>query len=517
MLPGKVYRPEDILKILRKRFWVIVVPWAVVAAVTAFVARKLPDVYMSDVLIQVVPPRVPGNIVQPMTTGGLEERLRGLDQKIVTRSRLERLIQDLNLYPEERANNMIMQDVVERMRADIGRTAVRGDAFKVTYYGRDRMTVKRVVDELGSFYITEGTADGKTRAEDTSSFVGNAVEEARRKLVAQEQKVTEYKLKHPGELPAERGSNQMAISSIQQQLQSLTQVISADTTQKVSLERQIQMLEDASEASMAGPPPAPPSQISTWLDEQRRTEAALKAQGKSATHPEMALVRKRIKDLEDQLEAERLRAPVGAGSAISQAEQSRRKTLQGLRAELETVKARLEDNHKHERALRGQVSGYQARVDRSPIREAELNDLERDLATYRAAYNELVGNQIKSDLAVDLQAAQIGERFHLLDQARVPERPASPNRPLINIFGLLGGLAAGLGLAALLEYRDKSFKTDTELSSVLALPVLAVVPLMESEAERRATFRKRIFLTAGLGSTVAICAAVVAYTFVYMR
>lgn len=517
MLPGKVYKPEDILKILRKRFWVIVVPWAVVAAGTAFVARKLPDVYKADALIEVAPPRVPGNIVQPMTTANLEERLRGLDQKIVTRSKLERLIQDLNLYAEERQSNMIMEDVVQKMRRDIGRTAVRGDAFQVSYFGRDRVTVKRVTDQLASFYVTEGIADGKTRAEDTSSFVKNAVEDARRELVAQEQKVTEFKLKYPGELPAERGSNQMAISSIQQQLQSLTQLISADTTQKVALERQIQMLEDASEASIAAPPVAPPSQISVWLDEQRVREAAFKARGLSATHPDMAQVRKRIKDLEDQLEAERLRAPVGAGSAISQAEQNRRKALQGLRADLEMVKARLEDNHRQERALRGQVSAYQARVDRSPVREAELNDLERDLETYRANYNKLVGDEIKSNLAVDLNTAQIGEIFRVIDAARMPERPNSPNRTLINIFGLLGGLAVGLGLAALIEYRDKSFKTDTELSSVLALPVLAVVPLMESEAERRAAFRKRIFLTAGLGSTVAICAAVVAYAFIYVR
>ena len=516
MLPGKVYKPEDILKVLRKRFWLIVAPWAIVAAGTAVVARKLPDVYSSWAVIQVIPPRVPGNIVQPMTTSSLEERLRSLDQRIVTRTKLERLIQELNLYPDER-QSMLMQDVVERMRNDITRTPVRGDAFSLTYHGRERTTVKKVAEELASFYITEGLADGKTRAEDTSQFLGGAVEEARRKLLLQEQKVTEFKLKHPGELPSERGSNQMAITSIQQQLNSLAQFISADVTQKVNLERQIQMLEDASESSGAAPVQAPPSQISVWLDEQRKTEAALKAQGKGPGHPEVAQVRRRIKELEDQLNAERLQAPVGSGSALSVAEQNRRKQLQALKSDLENVKASLADRQAQERILRGQVGGYQARVDRSPIREAELAALERDLESYRRAYNELVGNQIKSDLAVDLQTKQIGEQFSLLETPRAPERPTSPNRLLINIFGLLGGLAVGLGLAALFEYRDRSFKTDTELASVLSLPVLAVVPLMESEAERRAAFRKRLILNAGLGSTVVVCAALLAYTFVYMR
>ena len=116
-----------------------------------------------------------------------------------------------------------------------------------------------------------------------------------------------------------------------------------------------------------------------------------------------------------------------------------------------------------------------------------------------------------------LERRQIGEQFNLLDAARLPERPFSPNRILISLFGILGGLAVGLGLIALLEYRDSTFKTDSELAGVLALPVLAVVPLMRSDAERRAEFRKRLLLNLGLGSTVLVCLAVLTYTFVFVR
>jgi hypothetical protein len=52
MLPGKVFRPEDVLRIARKRAWLILVPWALIAASTAVVARKLPDTYRSSALIQ---------------------------------------------------------------------------------------------------------------------------------------------------------------------------------------------------------------------------------------------------------------------------------------------------------------------------------------------------------------------------------------------------------------------------------------------------------------------------------
>jgi hypothetical protein len=69
-------------------------------------------------------------------------------------------------------------------------------------------------------------------------------------------------------------------------------------------------------------------------------------------------------------------------------------------------------------------------------------------------------------------------------------------------------------LIALLEYRDASFKTDDEVTSVLSLPVLAVVPLMRSDVERRKVSRRNIVVGIGLGSTVTACLAVLVYTFI---
>ena len=43
MLPGKKYTPDDILLILRRRYWLLLLPLAVVSALTAIAARVLPD------------------------------------------------------------------------------------------------------------------------------------------------------------------------------------------------------------------------------------------------------------------------------------------------------------------------------------------------------------------------------------------------------------------------------------------------------------------------------------------
>jgi hypothetical protein len=79
---------------------------------------------------------------------------------------------------------------------------------------------------------------------------------------------------------------------------------------------------------------------------------------------------------------------------------------------------------------------------------------------------------------------------------------------------MVAGLGLGLALVVLLEYRDFSFKTDEEVADLLELPVLAVVPLMESESERRRASRRRWMRVCVLGSTVACCAVVLVYALV---
>ena len=64
---------------------------------------------------------------------------------------------------------------------------------------------------------------------------------------------------------------------------------------------------------------------------------------------------------------------------------------------------------------------------------------------------------------MNLERRQIGEQFRIIDPARMPERPISPDRCGINMMGLLAGLALGLALVALLEYRDTTFKTDEDV------------------------------------------------------
>jgi succinoglycan biosynthesis transport protein ExoP len=512
MLPGKTYKPEDVLAIIRKRFWMLVVPCAVVGATTAAVARKLPDMYQSTAMIQVIPPQVPTNIVAPSTNVSLNDRLQATKQTILSRTRLERMILDFGLYEAER-KKQIMEDVVTSMRKDILIDPTKGDTFTVTYRGRNPAQVMKVTEALASSFKNENAQEGARRAEDTTSFVESAADEAKRKLQATEDRLKQYKLLHAGELPQQLQANMQAVQNINQQLASLAQQMNNDNNAKVNLERSIAQLEDQGNVTATADPGGTAAQ--RLAAAKAEFALATDVRGLTPDNPIYKKLQAAVKRLESEAQTEALKAPLSGGA--SPAESQRLARLAGYKDDLERVKQNLELGKEREKQLRQQANVYQAYIDKVPMRDAELTELMRDYDAQNKLYQELFSAKERSSMSVNAERRQIGEQFVLVDAARMPEKPFSPNRVAWNFFGILGGLGLGLGLIALIEYRDTTFKTDDELATALALPVLAVVPLMKADSERKADFRKALMLNVGLASVVLVCLAVLTYSFVFIR
>jgi hypothetical protein len=155
------------------------------------------------------------------------------------------------------------------------------------------------------------------------------------------------------------------------------------------------------------------------------------------------------------------------------------------------------------------ANSHAGRVQAAPSLESQQTELMRDYTTLQDGYTTLLRKSEESKIAVNLERRQIGEQFRILDGARLPERPVSPNRLRINMMGLFGGLAIGLALAALLEYRDTTLKSDVDIVTSLALPVLAVIPIMTNATERRSIRRRKLLMAGAASVTCMLVAAAV--------
>ncbi len=520
MLPGKTYDPITVLTILRRHIWLALVPFAVVAAATAVVASLLPDRYRSETLILVVPQRVPESYVKATVTSRIEDRLQALSQQILSRTNLERIIQDFNLYPEQRGT-VTMEEIVGEMRRDIRLDVVRGDAFRVAYIGGEPRTVMEVTDRLAALVIDENLRDREVLAEGTNQFLESQLQDARQRLMEHEKKLETYRKQYAGELPSQQNSNIQAMQNAQLQIQSIIESINRDRDRRRTVERQLEDLQQEILPALppvtlqAGDAAAQGGTAAQQLEAARASLQALELRFKP-DHPEINLWKRRIRDLERKAEVEALNAPAGAPAvaAVSPAEAARRKRIRDVQGELEALDREIASRQDEERRLRTIAGSYQRRMEMAPTRESELVELTRDYGTLQTIYQNLLTKNEEAKIAASLERRQSGEQFKVLDPARMPERPYSPNRLLIALTGIMVGLGLGIGLIAIAEYRDGSFRTDDEVASVLSLPVLAVIPVMLSNAERRRQLRRRVAVGVGLGATIMGAFAVVVYTLV---
>lgn len=179
---------------------IIAAPTILLAIVGYAASFWITPLYRSETVILVVPQRVPADVVRPTTTVTIEDRLQRLSQQIMSRTRLERVINDFNLYPDARRTGP-MENVVERMRKDIAFAIVRGDAFRVSYVGSDPRTTMRVTERLATLFIDENLRDREVLAEGTHEFLDAQIEDARRRLIELGKTLTERRVAGNDTLP----------------------------------------------------------------------------------------------------------------------------------------------------------------------------------------------------------------------------------------------------------------------------------------------------------------------------
>jgi polysaccharide chain length determinant protein (PEP-CTERM system associated) len=486
VLPGKTYTLEDIVQIaLRRKRWILL-PLVIAFLSAVEVGRLMPERYRSETVMMLLPQRIPDNYVRSSVTMGLQDRLTTLNQKIMSRSRLEQIILEFNLYAAER-RTLPMDDVVNMMRSDIDpiKLEIKDSAsttFKIGYVGRDPATVQKVATRLASLFIEENVRDRASDAEGTNKFLDAQLEDARRRLIVQEKKLEEYRRAYSGELPSQASTNLQTIQNAEMQLQALSEAEDRDRERRLIVQRQ---LADVDAPDMAGAAAAGgDGAVQGTAEQLEAARAELRALQMHLTpnHPDIRMQQRTIRDLEAKLEvesrdtrnAEIQRA--GRPKPPTPAEITRQRRIRDLRTELEDVDRQLREKQDQGRRLLSVVSQYQAKLEALPKRETELVELTRDYETLQGMYAGLLEKREESKLAVNLEKKNIGEQFQILDPAKEPEKPFSPNRPLIDLGGAVAGLIIGALLIAFAEYRDTSFRSEADVIRVLQLPVLALVP-----------------------------------------
>jgi len=515
MIPGKTYKIEDFIRMGWRGKWLILVCFVVISASTLVWSRSLPNLYRSETVILVVPQRVPDAYVRSTVTSRIEDRLQSISPEILSGTRLEQIIGDMNLYVDLRKTKT-MGEVLQIMRDNIDVDTIKGDAFKVSYISTDPQNAMEVTKRLAFMFIDGNLKDRESLADQTNQFFESQLDEARARLIAQEAKLEEYRRTHAGQLPSQVDSNLQSIQNSQMQLQGLGESISRDRDRLTMLEGRI--------ADALTPPPAAVSPASAAasanggdpmlavsgtaterLEAARRMLASLQLR-LTAEHPDVTRLTRVVRELERTVQSEapqRREVDSDLQQRVAAADGGARVRVREMQAEVTTLRQRIVYQQGEQQRLAGVIATFERHVAAAPTRESELSELTRDYETLRNVYGSLLEKSEGAKISANLERRQVGEQFKILDPARLPETPFSPNRPKLNAMGSFLGLALGVGLVALLAYRDTSLHTQDDVVTILQLPVLALIPLMITEAAQRQKRRRR-FILCGVTASVLI-------------
>jgi polysaccharide chain length determinant protein (PEP-CTERM system associated) len=516
VIPGKTLTPEDILRAILRRKWLIIAPVILMGSGAFLYAWRLPNLYRSETLILVVPQRVPEGYVRSTVTSPIEDRLRSMQEQIRSHSRLEQVIREFGLYVELREKRP-MEEVVAQMQDQILVSPVRGDSFRVGFTSGDPKVAAKVTQRLAAMFIEENLRDRAVQAEGTSEFLETQLETARVRLLEHEKRLEEYRLRYASELPAQLQANVQLIVGQRQQLQVITESIDRDRDRRLALEKSMNEvaagdLVPADSGSGATSADSPLQRLEAARAQLRSLETRLKAD-----HPDVIAARRQVGELDAEVAAMSTGSPAPEGRAPAAADVTRQLRLKQYRAEIEGLDRQIRNKEAELAKVRQTIEEYQRRVDAAPTRETELTELMRDYTTLQNMYTNLLGKREESNIAANLERAQAGEQFKILDPARVPEQPFSPNRVQINLLGLIVGLVIGVGMAAVLEFRDTSLRTEDEIVRLFALPVIALVPVMRTAADQRRTRRRIVLAFAAAMMVFTVAAAATAWKLGMLR
>jgi uncharacterized protein involved in exopolysaccharide biosynthesis len=392
----------------------------------------------------------------------------------------------------------------------------------VGYNSRSPDLAARVANELVSLYLEQNIESRKQRTADAADFLGNEAQRLNSRIEELQGQIATFKEQHPNDLPELSQSNQALMSRLDEEVR--------ETEMRIrSLDQQVTYL-DAQLAQIS-----PTSQVYTSTGERVmspadrlkfvRTEYARVSAIYSPDHPDVLRLKREMAGLEQSVDTtdssnDLQRQLTDASAQLASAEQKYapnhpdvvrlQRLVDSLRQQLAVaqqgptaapdkspdnpayiqVKAQREGSVNERNslakkigALKGQIGELEGHLASAPAVERDYMVMVREMENDQAEYRTIKQRQMEADSSQHLEAERKGERMTLIEPPVTPTEPASPNRTMIVSLGVLFAVGAAAGIAALLNLVDTSVRSRRDLTTLLSVPPLAVLPWIETQAD----------------------------------
>ena len=549
----------DYFDLIRRRKYYILIPFLSVFLISTIVSVVLSPVYKSSTTILIEGQQIPSEFVQSTVTEYVEQSIQTITQRIMSRNRLMDIINRFDLYNDLR-DRETMEEIIERMRKDInlemisaevidqrtGRPTTATIAFSLSYEWKDPDKVQKVANTLASLYLEQNLKDREEKAEMTSIFIEAELNALSKNINQLEARIAEFKKKHLHGLPEMAQLNLQMVQRLERELDNVEQQIKNIKERKIYLDGQLAVIDpdlpgiqgqdgrtaDAKQrlkyfyteytALRASLSEKHPDVIKMGKEidalekevtlkgeiqlkrnqlEELKTEFAVNTGKFSEKHPDVIKLKKLIKILEKEIKEKSKER----GQTQNESEAPENPAYINISTQIDTAKMEIDALMEERKRLKARTADYQKRLEVAPQIELEYKLLVRDYDNARIRYQETLNKLMEAKTAQLLEKGQKAQRFTLIDPAVFPEEPYKPNRLAIILIGFILGIGAGIGAASIKEFFDQAIRSEHELKLLTGKPVLAVVQLIETEADLKRKKRKTIFFMLSTLTSTGLC------------
>jgi polysaccharide chain length determinant protein (PEP-CTERM system associated) len=491
---------RDYLEIASYRKWWIILTTIALSIVSWVVAGRLPSIYSAQSVILIDPQKVPDSYVPSTISSNIADRLATIKQQVLSPSRLKRLINTMNLYPQLRVRRS-EQEIIEIMQKAatvdlVGSGTGRLSSFSIKFTGKNPTEVAQVANQLATMFIEENLKAREQQSSGTTEFLDTELEQAKKQLEQKEKDLGTIKSRYIMDLPDSKQYHLEQLTTLRNQLKDIQERISRAQQERIFIQSQnftpVIDLDTTRGTGGASPYRAQIEKLETRLAELQSRYGP--------NHPDVRKVQKEIAQLKPKAAAEEEKQPA---EAPSQPISPNRRRNPVLEARLEQLNKEIEDQTRLQPHLQEQIDFHVSKLERVPIFEQQISGLMRDYDNIRAHYSRLLDKKLSADMANALENRQKVERWVVLDPAIIPEKPYAPNRLLIRLAGLLGGLLGGIALAVMAEMADESVRNEREAARIIGKPALVGIPRILNGQQHRREMLRAVGAVAGtaIGAT----------------
>ena len=493
---------QPYLEVAWRRKWWIIAPLLLILIVAGGYLATCSKMYRANTLILVEAQRVPQAYVQSTITESLQARLNTISQQINSRTNLERIIKDFDLFSKremqpslfermkdrvvsfvdsrssqveasEKSSSMIQQVNSVREKIEVGLRG-RNKAFAISFVWKDPQVAADVANALASQFIEQNLRVREEMAIGTTRFLDSEVDRIRKELIEKENALEAFKRRNMGRLPDQLQSNLNILSQKREELDNLEKRVAMEKQQAMMLKNQISMNEKQFE--MGSDPLLLEEDLGGGQIAQLEDRLEAVKTKYTEKHPDVQVLKRRIAKLKEKQENMSTDGPSLDETGIPELSPG-----DMLRPQLDQIRSRISQYEQQINEVKAEIAEYQKRVEQTSEVELKLKNLQRDYETVNNRYQALLSKKLNAQMAEELEKRQKGEQFRVIDPAVAPEQPFKPNMQRIMLLAAVLGFGLGGGLAYVRESLDPAFYSAEEVESYLRTKVLVSLPLVDKK------------------------------------